>query len=88
MTTVKKTPEEDRTAYMLAAALLRARTAAAIIPLEREISPVQGLVHAVLSGKPVPRDRQHDLFGQSVIDIPEFAEFRRMLGQVRSGKAA
>jgi hypothetical protein len=80
MTAVKKAQVDASTAYKLAAAARRAKVAATVMSLEREIVPAAGRIRVVLSGKPITRDRQETLFGPSAIDIPEFRLARNKLG--------
>jgi len=80
MTAVKKAPAGESTSYKMAAALRRAKFAATATTLEREVRPTLGRIRAVLSGKPISRDRQITLFGPSAIDIPEFGQSRKKLG--------
>lgn len=79
MTAVKKASNATgpTASYKLAAALRRAKVAAAATPLEREIRPVAGKIRAVLNGKILSQDRQEALFGPGAIDIPEYKQARK-----------
>lgn len=74
MTTIKKPLYPEGMSYEEAAALHRAKVIAKAIPMEREILPVNGRIHVILSGKPIPEHRRDELFGPSKIDIPELRE--------------
>ena len=79
MTAVKKVPSLNSVDYRLAAARLRAKLAASNTAIDGEILPIDGVIHVVLDGKPIPWHLQESLFGPSAIDIPEFREARREL---------
>jgi hypothetical protein len=79
MTAAKKVPIRNNADYRLAAAQLRARLAASNTTIDGEILPIDGVIHVMLGGKPIPRRLQDSLFGLSAIDIPEFREARREL---------
>ncbi|NGZ88125.1 hypothetical protein [Duganella aceris] len=74
MTAIKRSLNTQKASYKTAAAKRRAEIAATAMPLAREILPVNGSIHVVLSGKPIPEDRWEELFGPSKIDIPEFRQ--------------
>ena len=74
MITTKKALIPEGMSYKEAAALHRAMFSANAKPVEREIRPVNGRIHVVLSGKAIPEHRWDELFGPSKIDIPEFRQ--------------
>ncbi len=80
MTAVKKISPDANKRYKQAAADLRAKLAVTNVPLASEVLPVAGIIRISLSGTPIPRDRQQELFGPSVIDIPEMHRARKRPG--------
>ncbi|WP_152446901.1 hypothetical protein [Janthinobacterium sp. HH01] len=77
MAAARKRPSSKNEQYKLGAALRRSRLATTNTPLEREVTPTNGKIRVVLSGKPISRDKQESIFGSSTINIPEFAQARK-----------
>lgn len=77
MTAAKKVPLDEETSYAIATALHRAKVLAKRQPQPGEFEPVDGKLHVVLTGKPVPRGKEVEVFGESRIVIPEFKELAR-----------
>lgn len=81
MTAANKSRNAPRSSYDTAAEIHRARIVANHVPHPDEIVPVNGRLHVALSGEALTKDDQRRLFGESRIDIPEFAQERRQLKQ-------
>lgn len=77
MTTAEKVPLDESDSYALATANHRAKVLAKRQPGPDEILPVNGKLHVVLTGKPIPRGTEAAVFGESRIDIPEFKPERQ-----------
>jgi hypothetical protein len=74
MTALKKTSPNP---YKLAAAARRAKVASIGTLIVGEVKPTLGRIQVKLGGKPISRGSRSGLFGQSSIDIPEFANERK-----------
>ncbi|KQQ44706.1 hypothetical protein ASF61_21495 [Duganella sp. Leaf126] len=77
MTAAKKIPLNEKASYAIATALHRAKVLAKRQPKPGEFEPVNGKLHVVLTGKPVPRGKEVEVFGESRIVIPEFKDLAR-----------
>lgn len=77
MTTLKKPPSNQVSAYKLAAAARRAKVASMDAPILGEVKPSQGRIRVTLSGKAISRNARSGVFGPSSIDIPEFSIVRK-----------
>lgn len=76
MTAANKSRNAPRSCYEIAAEIHRAKIVANHVPHPDEIVPVNGRLHVALSGEALTREHQRQLFGESRIDIPEFAQER------------
>jgi hypothetical protein len=74
---VKKMSPSQGSPYKIAAAARRSKMAARNLLILDEVKPVQGRIHATLSGKIGAGKQPTSVFGPSSIDIPEFSRFRR-----------
>lgn len=77
MTAAEKVPLDESDSYALATAKHRAKVLAKRQHRPDEILPVNGTLHVVLTGKPIPRGMEAAVFGESRIDIPEFKPERK-----------
>lgn len=77
MTALKKTPLSQNSTYKLAAAARRAKVASTGTVIVGEVKPSLGRIRITLGSKPISRDSRSRIFGQSSIDIPEFASERK-----------
>ena len=77
MTAAKKVPLDAKASYAIATALHRAKVLAKRQSQPDAFEPVNGKLHVVLTGKPVPRGKEVEVFGESRIVIPEFKELAR-----------
>lgn len=77
MNAAKKVPLDEKSSYAIAATLHRAKILAKRQPQPGAFEPVDGKLHVVLTGKPVPRGKEAEVFGQSRIVIPEFKDLAR-----------
>lgn len=73
MTTIKKPLYPEGMSYEEASARHRAEFIAKAKPIQGEIFPINGRIHVVLSGKPMPEPRRDELLGPSEIDVPDRA---------------
>lgn len=74
---VKKIPHSQGSPYKIAAAARRSQMASRDLLISDEVKPVQGRIHATLSGKIRAGNQPTSVFGPSSIDIPEFSRFRK-----------
>ncbi|NHZ88681.1 hypothetical protein F2P45_06530 [Massilia sp. CCM 8733] len=65
MKTPGKQQADELATYKRASAALRKKIAAAAVPDEREILPVNGRIHLSLAGTPLNAEQQKALFGAS-----------------------
>lgn len=77
MTAAKKVPLDEKASYAIATALHRAKVLANRQPKPGEFEPVDGKLHVVFTGKPVPHGKETEVFGESRIVIPEFKQLAR-----------
>lgn len=84
MTAAKTSGNAPRSCYEIAAEIHRAKIVANHVPHPDEIVPVGGRLHAALSGEALTKEDQSHLFGESRIDIPEFAQERIQLKHTAS----
>ncbi|MDR7048633.1 hypothetical protein J2X54_001081 [Duganella sp. 3397] len=77
MTAAKKVPLDEKASYAIATALHRAKVLAKRQPQPCEFESVDGKLHVMLTGKPVPRGREAEVFAESRMVIPEFKELAR-----------
>lgn len=77
MTAAKKVLPDEKVSYAIATALHRAKVLAKRQSQPGEFEPVNGKLHIVLTGKPVPRGKEAEVFGESRIVIPEFKDLAR-----------
>ena len=79
MSTFKKTPIDELARIKLAAAKFRAEYVAKARPIEGEIRPVNGIIHATVGGAVLPLERIEEIFGPSSTELPEFKLEREKL---------
>lgn len=77
MTAAKKVPLDEKASYAIATALHRAKVLAKRQPHPGAFEPVDGKLHVVPTGEPVPRGKEPEVFGESRIVIPEFKDLAR-----------
>lgn len=74
MNTLSKQQADELATYKRASATLRSKIAAAAVPDDREILPVNGRIHLTLTGKPLNAEEQKVLFGESVFSAAVMRE--------------
>ena len=79
--TANKSWNASRSSFEIAAEIYRSRIVANHVPHPDEIVPVNGRLHVALSGEALTKEDQRELFGESRIDIPEFAQERLQMKQ-------
>lgn len=77
MAAAKKVLPDKKASYAIATALHRAKVLAKRQPQPGQFESIDGKLHVVLTGKPVPRGKEAEVFGESRIVIPEFKELAR-----------
>ena len=74
MNTLSKEQADELAKYKRTSAALRKKLAAAAVPDESEILPVNGKIHLALTGKPLNFEQQKALFGESVFSAAVMRE--------------
>ncbi|MDQ1812676.1 hypothetical protein RBA41_05095 [Massilia sp. CCM 9210] len=74
MSTLNQEQANELATYKRASAALRKKIAAAAVPDDREILPVNGKIHVSLTGKPLNSEQQKALFGESAFSVAVLRE--------------